>query len=425
MLVALAVVEERPLARGVEDMRLGDVAPSACAVSATSSRIWSAARASPPARLATRSTRSSAISTSSSSAPRRTICDSSSSESATSSITVQRESSAELTSKYGFSVVAPISVTSPSSTACSTESCCALLKRWISSMKRIVRCPFPPRRSRARAMTARTSSTRAETAESSSKTAPVRSATILAIVVLPVPGGPKRIVDGGRSCSIASRRAVPSPSTCSWPTRSSSVRGRKRTASGAPSARRSRAASEKRSPMARSMLRAWPGRVPRKTGIPLARNTGRPRVGPRTTRSRFSRVAQRPTTRDISIRTSCSRCRRARTSGCTATSSCSRSRTSPPSSGSSSRGTTPRRLLGSSRRATCAARCACSSERRSASASSSRSSTCSSACRRGSTRRSAPFSGTARASIRRAGTSCGTCSRGSGRHSTKSAARPG
>ena len=162
-------------------------------------------------------------------------------------MTVQRESSAELTSKYGFSVVAPISVTRPSSTACSTESCCALLKRWISSMKRIVRTPFPPRRSRARAITARTSSTRAETAEISSNAAPVRSATMRAIVVFPVPGGPKRIIDGGRSSSIARRSAEPGASTCCWPTRSSSVDGRSRTASGAFSAWRSRAASEKRS----------------------------------------------------------------------------------------------------------------------------------------------------------------------------------
>ena len=68
-----------------------------------------------------------------------------------------------------------------------------------------------------------------------------------AIVVLPVPGGPKRIIDGGRSSSIARRSAEPGASTCCWPTRSSSEDGRRRTASGAFSAWRSRAASEKRS----------------------------------------------------------------------------------------------------------------------------------------------------------------------------------
>ena len=95
-----------------------------------------------------------------------------------------------MTSKYGFSVVAPISVTSPSSTAGRSASCWALLKRWISSRKRIVRWPDPPSRSRARASTSRTSFTVAETAESSSKAAPVVSATMRASVVLPVPGGP-------------------------------------------------------------------------------------------------------------------------------------------------------------------------------------------------------------------------------------------
>ena len=61
-----------------------------------------------------------------------------------SSMTCVRLSSAELTSKYGFSVVAPISVTRPSSTAGSSASCWALLKRWISSRKKIV--GRPPRR---------------------------------------------------------------------------------------------------------------------------------------------------------------------------------------------------------------------------------------------------------------------------------------
>ena len=39
--------------------------------------------------------------------------------------------------------------------------------------------------------------------------------------------------DGTRSCSIASRSARPGPTTCSWPTKSSSVGGRSRCASGA------------------------------------------------------------------------------------------------------------------------------------------------------------------------------------------------
>ena len=70
---------------------------------------------------------------------------------------------APMTSNEGFSVVAPISVTVPSSTCGSSASCCALLKRWISSMNRIVRRPpsrrrsLRPRRSRAQVGDARRS----------------------------------------------------------------------------------------------------------------------------------------------------------------------------------------------------------------------------------------------------------------------------
>jgi hypothetical protein len=86
--------------------------------------------------------------------------------------------------------VAPIRVIVPLSTAGSSASCCDLLKRWISSRKRIVRWPCAPSRSFARARVARTSATEAETAESSSKAEPVTSATIRARVVFPDPGGP-------------------------------------------------------------------------------------------------------------------------------------------------------------------------------------------------------------------------------------------
>ena len=44
-----------------------------------------------------------------------------------------------MTSNDGFSVVAPIKTTTPSSTCGRITSCCALLKRCISSMNRIVR----------------------------------------------------------------------------------------------------------------------------------------------------------------------------------------------------------------------------------------------------------------------------------------------
>ena len=105
-----------------------------------------------------------------------------------------RESSALITSKRGFSVVAPISVTTPSSTAGSSASCCALLKRWISSRKRIVAVW----RWRARSITARTSARPASTALCSSKLASVAAAIARASVVLPEPGGPWRIIECSR-----------------------------------------------------------------------------------------------------------------------------------------------------------------------------------------------------------------------------------
>ena len=55
--------------------------------------------------------------------------------------TWQRDSSAPVSAKDGFSVVAPIRVTVPSSTWASSPSCWARLKRWISSMNRSVVWP--------------------------------------------------------------------------------------------------------------------------------------------------------------------------------------------------------------------------------------------------------------------------------------------
>src|SRR5918995_3241698 len=76
-----------------------------------------------------------------------------------------------------------------------------------------------------------------------------------ASVVLPLPGGPYRIIELTRSSSIASGSAEPLPRMCSWPTKSSSRWGRSRSASGATSGRRWSAASEKRSLIAgKSML---------------------------------------------------------------------------------------------------------------------------------------------------------------------------
>ena len=300
-----------------------------------------ALRASPPARAAISARTASGSVSPSASSPRRITLSSSESSSGCNSKSWTRLSSAELTSKYGFSVVAPISVTSPSSTTGSSASCWALLKRWISSRKRIVRCPWVPRRSRARAITARTSFTEAETAESSSKAAPVVAATIRASVVLPIPGGPKKIADPTRSSAIARRSAEPSPSMCSWPASSSSVRGRRRSASGAVSGSRWAAASENRSLNTRSGAgkagTCAPGSLRRAYGSCLKVCSARAETGADGARGR---VPARPsgsraqaTTSVTSAPTSCSPSRRRRQSGRTTTSSSSSARTRRRSSG--------------------------------------------------------------------------------------------
>ena len=126
-----------------------------------------------------------------------------------------------MTSKYGFSVVAPIRVISPFSTAGSRWCRWASLKRWISSRKRIV-----PLAVRAQPLagagrgTPRTSATLADTAESSSNAAPVERGDNPRQRRLPDPGwaeeysraerGPPRSPGGGPS----PRRAhAPGPRT--------------------------------------------------------------------------------------------------------------------------------------------------------------------------------------------------------------------
>ena len=59
------------------------------------------------------------------------------------------------------------------------------------------------------------------------------SAISRASVVLPVPGGPQRIIECSRPDSKATRSGLPGPSRCCWPITSSSVFGRSRSASGA------------------------------------------------------------------------------------------------------------------------------------------------------------------------------------------------
>ena len=82
------------------------------------------------ARPASASARSSSSSSAASSSRRSTS-------------TWQRDSSAPFSAKDGFSVVAPTRVTVPSSTTGRKPSCCARLKRWISSTNSSVPCPAP------------------------------------------------------------------------------------------------------------------------------------------------------------------------------------------------------------------------------------------------------------------------------------------
>ena len=90
---------------------------------------------------------------------RSTSVPSSSSPSGSSRNSVLRESSGPVSEKNGFSVVAPTKTSRPSSTNGRSTSCCARLKRWTSSRKRIVPCPCSPRRTRARSAISRTSFT--------------------------------------------------------------------------------------------------------------------------------------------------------------------------------------------------------------------------------------------------------------------------
>src|SRR5216684_434923 len=98
-------------------------------------------------------------------------------------------------------------------------------------MKTMVRVPYCRARS-ASAITCLISLIPASTAENSMNSALVMRAMICASVVLPVPGGPQKIREPRSSRSIWVRSGLPGPTRCSWPTNSSSVRGRMRSASG-------------------------------------------------------------------------------------------------------------------------------------------------------------------------------------------------
>ncbi len=150
--------------------------------------------------------------------------------------TLQRDSSALLISKEGFSVVAPIRMMLPFSTKGRKASCWALLKRWISSTNRMVFSPYR-RFSSAFCMTVRISLIPLVTAEKLIKAALVRFAITRASVVFPTPGGPQKIMEEMWSLSIKRRRTFPLPSRWSCPTNASRVCGRRRAAKGMVSSR--------------------------------------------------------------------------------------------------------------------------------------------------------------------------------------------
>src|SRR5439155_2477293 len=137
-------------------------------------------------------------------------------------------------------------VTSPRSTAGRRASCWVLLKRWISSMKRMVLRPVAPRASLAAAMALRTSATVPETAESVTNRDFVAVATIPAREVLPVPAGPHSTMEPRRSAVIRLRSGPLGPTRCAWPTSSSRERGRILAARGAKASKCSSAAWVKR-----------------------------------------------------------------------------------------------------------------------------------------------------------------------------------
>lgn len=139
--------------------------------------------------------------------------------------TRERERRGEMTSKEGFSVVAPIKVMRPDSTWGRKASCWALLNLWISSTKSTVRV-FKFQLTLARATTSSMSFLPAVTAEISIKSALNSLARILARVVLPVPGGPQKIRLTGSAFLTISVRILPSPIISSWPMTSSKDCGR-------------------------------------------------------------------------------------------------------------------------------------------------------------------------------------------------------
>ena len=262
------------------------------AMRAATSRALRASRASPPARSARASRASSSMPSTTSARPRSPSATARSTSSATSAgprlssrKRVLRLMSGLLTSKNGFSVVAPTRITVPCSTPGSRASCCDFVNRWISSRKSTVRRSSSSSRRVAVASTPRTSLTPALTADSCSKAASVSSATSRASVVLPVPGGPQRIIDTGRPRRTISPKAAPGSRRCGWPTTSSRDRGRIRAGNGSAARRRSSRWPAKRSSWLtrrrRARRRRCRARCARGRRRPLRRGARGPRGGGR------------------------------------------------------------------------------------------------------------------------------------------------
>ena len=111
-------------------------------------------------------------------------------------------------------MVAPTSTMVPSSITGRNRSCCARLKRWISSTNSSVPCPVS-RRARAASNTFLRSATPEKIAEICSKCSSVASASSRATVVLPVPGGPQntsepsvRVVQHARQRAVGAEQMV-------------------------------------------------------------------------------------------------------------------------------------------------------------------------------------------------------------------------
>ena len=160
MAVALLVVEDRTALQRVLDARERPPAPRRARRRSRRRARARSARCARRLRCAPRGTSSASLvdgDRGSPAARAQHARATSSAVSACSAYTRTRESSAPLTSNAGFSVVAPISVSRPSSTAGSSASCWALLKRWISSRNSTVCVAGRSRRCAARSITARTS----------------------------------------------------------------------------------------------------------------------------------------------------------------------------------------------------------------------------------------------------------------------------